>query len=340
MNLKCRNLVGPIADALLSRFSGSGPFSAAHSGPRRPLRSLTDRPTSCGSWDAAEASPCPCSPLPHNSKSNSAIRNHQQNVPMKSPPLLLLFLLALSVTVGCSDVRAASITVASPAAGSALNCTVGASVSITFAGGERQSDAAVLQITDNVGNLSSVYLPNNGGTAGSWDTTSVPNGSVTLSARVPYSANGQSLIAYAPNITVTVKNGFVVSDDAAKTYAKVTLPTAGQSIIANGQSFVITSDHKLTCTRFDNCQSAYVPYEFKRTTTYSSPKATEDVKGYLVVGNQAKDWDVSMSLGGGDSYIAGGATPVTYYIYVFTYANGAQVAQGSSTFTMSPIPGH
>lgn len=237
-----------------------------------------------------------------------------------------------------SATQAASITLVSPSAGSTLNCTVGASVSITFATGERQSDAAVLQVTDNLGHLSSVYLPNNNGTAGSWDTSSVPNGSVTLSARVPYSANNQSLTAYAPNITVTVKNGFVVSTDAAKTYAKVTLPTAGQSIIANGQSFVITSDHQLTCTRFDNCQSSYVPYEFKRTTTYSSPSSTEDVTGYLIVGNQAGDYPVIKTLGGGDSYASGGPTPVTYYVYAFTYANSAQVASGSSTFTMSPIP--
>lgn len=126
--------------------------------------------------------------------------------------------------------------------------------------------------------------------------------------------------------------------DAAKTYAKVTLPTAAQQIVDNGQSFVVTSDHRITWTRYDNCGDYGYDYVFKETCTY--PGATDIVySNHYGLPLQNGDCATSYTTGIGKNYIASGPAPRTYYVYAFCYTpdQNTQVAQGSSNFTLVPI---
>lgn len=242
----------------------------------------------------------------------------------------------------CSNVQvtAASIAITSPAPGSTptLNCVVTVLMPATFDAMQSYGGPVRLQATDNTGTVRSIPISSQ--TLAYWDTTQEPNGSVTLIAYLYCrDADGSFKTIPSPPIIVAVKNGFSLNTDAAKTYAKVTLPTAGQSIVANGASFVITSDHQITWTRDDSCASYRPTYVFKQTCTYPNVFDTV-VSGYFPLPQRTGDCTKTLTLGTNNSYLSGGPTPVTYYVYAFCYTpdQNSQVAQGSSTFTMAPIP--
>lgn len=227
---------------------------------------------------------------------------------MMTAALFVLFL-----CVFCSMANAASISITSPAAGATVNCGVMFTATTSFTPPEYAVGTPTFYFTSN-GNTTS-----QSGNSVTWNSTLVPNGTVTVTVSVSY-RSGYNPNTYTVNsapITVTVKNGFIQVTDPAKTYAKMTQPKDGNSIVDNGQSFSITSDHQITWTRYDNCQTDYVPYEFKLTTTYSSGSfvTVDDQTGTFIVPGQAGDYAKTLTLGTSKSFIAGGPAPVTYYNY-------------------------
>ncbi len=249
-------------------------------------------------------------------------------------PKLSALLSVLFLCVFCSTAHAtATITVSSPASGATVNCVVTVAASMTFTPPDQQGDAVEFYFVDNLGNKTSLT-----GNPVQWDTTHMSNGTVSIYATVPYHEGYTYYMANSAVITVTVQNGFVLSTDAAKTYAKVTQPTNGQSIIANGQNFVITSDHQITWTRYDNCGDYHQSYEFRRTCSY--PNAFDVVvNGSYTLPKKIGDVQVQQTLGA-SPYIAGGGTPATYVVYAFCYTPdmNTQVASGNSNFTMTAPP--
>ena len=249
-------------------------------------------------------------------------------------PKLSALLSVLFLCVFCSTARAAAtITVSSPASGATVNCVVTVAASMTFTPPDQQGDAVEFYFVDNLGNKTSLT-----GNPVQWDTTHMSNATVSIYATVPYHEGYTYYMANSAVITVTVQNGFVLSTDAAKTYAKVTQPTNGQSIIANGQNFVITSDHQITWTRYDNCGDYHQSYEFRRTCSY--PNAFDVVvNGSYTLPKKIGDVQVQQTLGA-SPYIAGGGTPATYVVYAFCYTPdmNTQVASGNSNFTMTAPP--
>lgn len=253
--------------------------------------------------------------------------------------------LVLAFGTFSSVAHAATITIDAPVTGTTpLTCVVTCSVPIGLDATEHQEYTGSLRITDNTGDTSSsITFPSPGGWTGIWDTTRVANGVVSLQAVMRYyskSATGatESHTIFSKIVTVTVQNGFYQNTDAAKTYAKVTQPTNGQSIIANGQNFVITSDHQITWTRYDNCGDYHQSYEFRRTCSY--PNAFDVVvNGSYTLPKKIGDVQVQQTLGA-SPYIAGGGTPATYVVYAFCYTPdmNTQVASGNSNFTMTAPP--
>lgn len=250
-------------------------------------------------------------------------------------PKLSVLLSVLFLYVFCSTARAAAtITVSSPASGATVNCVVTVAASMTFTPPDQQGDAVEFYFVDNLGNKTSLT-----GNPVQWDTTHMSNGTVSIYATVPYHEGYTYYMANSALITVTVQNGSYQNTDTAKTYAKVTQPTNGQSIVANGQSFVVSSDHQITWTRYDNCGYYSYNYVFKQTCTY--PNVSDIVvSGNFPLPQRIGDCAKTLTLGTGNSYLSGGLTPATYVVYAFCYTpdQNSQVAQGSSNFTMVPIP--
>lgn len=252
---------------------------------------------------------------------------------------------AILIVAGACPVRAAdSISIVTPADGATnLHCVVPIQVSVVLQPTEFKTDGAYIKITDNQAKVTYVALTASNGTTGNWVTQEdYPNGTYSLQGTQNYSdAQGYSHTLYSDIRSVTVKNGYEVNTDSTKTYAKVTLPTSGQTLTANGQTFTITSAHKVTFTRFDDCKDYYGYGQSKLQTTYQAAGQPVDVNSQSFIFQLPKqlgdaptqEYTVSGSL------TAGGPAPASYQNYAFTYwPTGVQVASGSSTFSMSAPP--
>jgi hypothetical protein len=110
-----------------------------------------------------------------------------------------------------------------------------------------------------------------------WTTRVAQNGTWTLQAL--FSVMGampppQTIVS--PVVHVTVKNGYVLVTDAAKTYAKVDSPTNGSTIM-QGQLFTLSTSHKITWNRFDNCWDYTEQVRWKQTTSWNPTLTTATV---------------------------------------------------------------
>jgi hypothetical protein len=68
---------------------------------------------------------------------------------------------------------------------------------------------------------------------------------------------------------VTIRNGYELVTDAAKTYAKVNSPSNNQ-IIAPLVPFTVSTDHKITWNRFDNCGNYNISIRWRQATTWQT----------------------------------------------------------------------
>lgn len=253
----------------------------------------------------------------------------------------LLGMFGLMLAMNSSVWAADSISIITPADGATnLHCVIPIQVSVVLQTTDVKTDGAYLKVTDNLGNVTYVSVYGSNGTTGNWDTQqNYPNGTYAIQGTQNYTdAQGISHTLYSTIRTVTVKNGYEVNTDSAKTYAKVTLPTNGQTLYANGQSFTITSAHKVTFTRFDDCKDYYGYGQGKLQTTYQAGGQPVDV------GTTSFIFQLPKTLGDvatpeytvSGSFTAGGAYPASYQNYAFTYwPTSVQVASGSSTFSMA-----
>lgn len=191
--------------------------------------------------------------------------------------LLLLGLIGACIGLLLQPSQAATGAITTPAGGANLHCVV--TVSGTYSAGANENVIVAgppigIEVTDNTGFVQNLSARPNGGTSGgtfsgTWDTSQTKNGTVSLRAVVCYKdSQGNALRAYSPVITVTIQNGYMIASGSG--VAKMQLPTSGQAIVGNGQSFAITSTHTVVWTRYDDCKTYAPAYDFLLQTNYSN----------------------------------------------------------------------
>ena len=103
-----------------------------------------------------------------------------------------------------------------------------------------------------------------------WNTLNVKEGTYTLVVTGTFIklTNGAPSNVPTGARTVSVKHGYKIVRDLAKSFAKAISPTEGQ-VIPVGGNFEVSSSHQLTYERFDDCGTYGVTYEFRNSNTYN-----------------------------------------------------------------------
>ncbi|KAB0666916.1 hypothetical protein F6V25_03410 [Oryzomonas japonica] len=139
----------------------------------------------------------------------------------------------VSVTVAGSDTTAPTVSVTSPATGSVVSGTV--TIAATA------SDNVGVSRVEFYENGALLYAANTAPYSYSWNTTSIANGSYTLSAKA-YDASGN--IGQSSNVSVTVNN--VVADTTAPTVSSFSLPATATSLTVAISSFTASDNVGVT----------------------------------------------------------------------------------------------
>ncbi|KAA0890557.1 hypothetical protein ET418_12725 [Oryzomonas rubra] len=135
----------------------------------------------------------------------------------------------VSVTVAGSDTTAPTVSVTSPAAGAVVSGTV--TIAATA------SDNVGVSRVEFYENGALLYAANTAPYSYSWNTTSIANGSYTLSAKA-YDASGN--IGQSSNVSVTVNN--VVADTTAPTVSSFSIPATATSLTVAISSFTASDN--------------------------------------------------------------------------------------------------
>ncbi|KAB0666917.1 DNRLRE domain-containing protein [Oryzomonas japonica] len=139
----------------------------------------------------------------------------------------------VSVTVAGSDTTAPTVSVTSPATGSVVSGTV--TIAATA------SDNVGVSSVEFYENGALLYAANTAPYNYSWNTTSIANGSYTLSAKA-YDASGN--IGQSSNVSVTVNN--VVADTTAPTVSSFSIPATATSLTVAISSFTASDNVGVT----------------------------------------------------------------------------------------------
>jgi len=104
-----------------------------------------------------------------------------------------------------------------------------------------------------------------------WDTFRAGDGTYTLLVTGTFISRtgGPPIGVPVGPRNVTVKHGYKLVEDAAKSYAKVLSPAEGATIAAGAQ-FTVTTSHQLTYERFDDCGTYSVSYKFRNHCSYDN----------------------------------------------------------------------
>ncbi|KAA0890514.1 Ig-like domain-containing protein [Oryzomonas rubra] len=135
----------------------------------------------------------------------------------------------VSVTVAGSDTTAPTVSVTSPATGAVVSGTV--TIAATA------SDNVGVSSVEFYENGALLYAANTAPYSYSWNTTSIANGSYTLSAKA-YDASGN--IGQSSNVSVTVNN--VVADTTAPTVSSFSIPATATSLTVAISSFTASDN--------------------------------------------------------------------------------------------------
>jgi hypothetical protein len=197
---------------------------------------------------------------------------------------------AVSVSVNniVPDTTAPTVSISSPAAGATVSGTVSVSVSASDAGGIAKVELLVGSSVIGTATTSPATL--------SWNTTTLANGSYTLTARA-YDKAGNMAVSVSK--TVTVQNTVA---DTTPPSATITSPTSG-STVSKTVSVKVTASDNVKATRVD----LYVDGKFISSTTtipstfsWNASKAargahTLQAKAYDAAGNTAMSPTVTVN---------------------------------------------